>query len=182
MDVNPSPNVRWRLRLLRYFGLTADPTVPVTLHRPIYGRRVWLALVVATSLAAVVALRVGGASWASVWRQLGVDYNAGLVGGVGLPLMVRRGSRKIQIMPAEAHARVTRSRLPWLKIMFITLSIVSAAFDHSGGLSVMLLAGMWLGTGVGNEFVHRRVERRAGFALYASSATTYHPVTDPGLL
>ena len=65
-----------------------------------YGRSVWLGLAVAATVVAIVALRIGGASWASVWWQMGVEYLAGLTAGVGLPLVVRRGSRSIQIVPA----------------------------------------------------------------------------------
>jgi len=181
VDVNRSHLVSKRLRVIRYFGLANDPAAPTTLRRPVYGRVVWFALTAVTTAAAIGALRIGGASWASISQQMGVQYLAGLALGVALPLVIRRGSRNIQIVPAEPGATVIRSRWPWLKIFFITLGIVSAAHDHSGGLSVMLLPGMWLGSGFGNELVHRRIERRAGMELSAAGAAVYYAVTDPAL-
>lgn len=181
MDVNPSHLVSKRLRVLRYFGLAHDPAGPITLRRPVYGRSVWFGLTAVTTAVAIAALRFGGASWASVSRQMGVQYVAGLVLGVALPLVIRRGARNIQIVPAEAGSRALGSRLPWLKIALLTVVIVSAAPDHSGGLSVMLLGGMVLGSGFGTELDHRRIERRVGMELYAEGIAVYHPVADPTL-
>ena len=103
-------------RLRWWFGIGSDPSLPLTLWRPVLGTSYWTIGGLATVVGIAIRLRLHGTTWAAIVGHASLWMFSGLVTSIvlgGLARRIIRGLRPKRCVVIDAPEDATVLRLFW---------------------------------------------------------------------